>query len=570
MSCSIPKTFVNNSNSLKDAVVLLGNLFSYSVDNDVSWLKASPFNDTPNLYLNVWESYILDSYLVVGGLSVIITILLSFCHFSKLRKRLIDTLETLDASISDENNVFLYHFGNATEIIFEWYCLMLAVILSIVYYIGSNQYQCGRLTGHFSIVYFNSVHVLLQSLIVGIIGMINIVILYQLYKFEVKTSNAAKKCKTKYLQDAQEDNERSCLSTIWIILYLLTIFLNFLYIASHTLPSHNILNMQVKYDYIFGYSLSLVLAISNIYIVPQMVDTCNCRMSKHRTVIIAIFRSLISIIFPMIWSFIFLNECGHYWSLLWNECVNDASSFDYYDSFLELFSLDGNVTLQLSTHQSVCATNKLSDIDINKCFRAFLDFWVPLIAAKLIFVIVNPWIILYVKGKKWDQYWKLLICKMCCKCRTRIDRNGNNGQDKDLSVVINDRDYDIVNDIDRKQSMVRTILIDSQYGLIVTKVELSIVFGIIAPFVMAIAALSCMSNFYAHYIFFSKFPNMRAVDVQNMFPSLFIFISVLLEQFLILVFCYSFFQEYLITVLIVLFAISDFVYIGYHYRSKLL
>ena len=103
--------------------------------------------------------------------------------------------------------------------------------------------------------------------------------------------------------------------------------------------------------------------------------------------------------------------------------------------------------------------------------------------------------------------------------------------------------------------------IDAQYGLITTKIELSIIFGIFAPFLFLIAAASAVSNFYAYYVMLNKLPNARIVGgMSNPVPVKFIFCSVVFQQFLVIVFCQSFFHQWILFCMIALFVLSDILY----------
>ena len=157
LSCDMSKTFINNSLSssysiLNDSVILIGNNFEYDTNEQVQWMKGENFTLTSNLYLTPTDILLL--YLTImlpSSLSAILmTIFHTFRHFcEKYQKHKQfsqlsgDTLGTL--------------VGQASNIIFEWYHFVWAIVASMFwYFIASSYFECGRITSKTGIVYYES------------------------------------------------------------------------------------------------------------------------------------------------------------------------------------------------------------------------------------------------------------------------------------------------------------------------------------------------------------------------------------------------------------------------------
>ena len=673
LSCQVPNDFIldgsgntngnGNAKKLKHVLILLGNLFTYNTG--IKWLEnSSSFSDALNLYLTTSQIYPLYVYISVAGIGVIVAMLLYLFHIRKLRAQYTmdmierksilwqaynydnETVEDVHVDNKSRNkmqhigsaheedidtNIFLFHFDNAMGITFSWYHLIIAVILCFFYYIGADYYECGRITGHLSMIYFDSKNELKQLLVAVFIILLNAFILLKLFYFEKESnqlnaamgninnnngSNLRMSLHSTYDELANynynNENHNRCKPSviIWILLYLLTILFTLAYIVLHTLPQHNILhiNVQSTYDYVIYYLLSISLALSNIYVVPRMVDTCYCLgCSTNRGIIIAIFRSFTSFIFPFIFSIIFLNDCGHYWSNLWQECENNSqyeNSFNWRTNYTVSSGVD-YVPLSVSTHRGVCHKKSWTSIDSNQCYRSFLDLWIPLIAAKLLVVIINPWVILWFKIKfnhlypntkrqrksttiatkqnekkqigaigASDDRRSLIKTQVAAAVATteheNINRAKRNSNPINYNYSFNSKEsvgganykfttgtnVSMTSNVEERQ----TVFIDAQYGLLATKIELCVIFGMFAPFLFGIAALSAMSNFYAYLTLVNKFKHVRIYDAFNVFPAVFVFCSVIVAQCLMVMFCWSFFHWLILGVMIAVFALLDIIY----------
>lgn len=185
------------------------------------------------------------------------------------------------------------------------------------------------------------------------------------------------------------------INIVWMFCYLLSIVLTCFCIITTNLPENNVLNINNEYAYdVIHYSLLFVLAITNIYVIPKVVniytDNCKC-CDDNKHVIIFILRSINSVLIPLIVSIMFLNGCGKYWTKLWITCIDDSQSFNYYYNFYtKPYTINTslhfvtwrafNQTYQISTSDTVCAVNNNILIDIiygnenQSCLRQFLVF----------------------------------------------------------------------------------------------------------------------------------------------------------------------------------------------------
>ena len=491
---------------------------------------------------------------------------------------------------------------------------------------------CGRILSHFGLIYFqfnndnnNLTNDYTTQMIVAIIMVLtfvlfNVYLLYYFYNIN--------KIQNNYKHQWQLENEINCNSNsdnlnfwtasnddddnhsnyncnctigtffkiiLWMVLYLSGIGLTIFYIILHTLPKHNILSVNEDWQlYPLQYSLSFMLALTSTYVVPRFVDSCISKPKiKLRVYIVFVLRSMLSFAVPFVTSFLFLGECGKYWTQLWNECTDDPTSFDY----TQIFNI-GIVTqkIKLLNHGTVCSTNvnynNICNINFNYCIRQFLDFWMPVITLKLILFIFNPFVYLFIKfyniDKKVNLFWSF-ICQCKCKCgRTSVkqqdivDNELENSNDDELSefnghklgAARTDTDHDkkLINahvyesSLSRqKEKDKRDVNIDSQYVLLATKLELCIVFAMISPYLFVIISVAMITNGYCYQIMIKKYKwkiNNQLFSIQQ-FPIQLLFFSVLVEQGLLIVLSLDMFDQFkwIVFCLAVSFVIVDVVFL---------
>ena len=137
------------------------------------------------------------------------------------------------------------------------------------------------------------------------------------------------------------------------------------------------------------------------------------KMSIH-PILVMFLRSLQSIIIPFGISLFMLQDCGRYWTQLWNQCLSDKNSFDktiVAEVVTHLISTSFSVNVL--RHDQVCSVRSIWDVNINKCFRQFLGNGVGnIILPKILILIINPFIILFSHTYQIRTKLKRLLC--CC------------------------------------------------------------------------------------------------------------------------------------------------------------
>ena len=336
------------------------------------------------------------------------------------------------------------------------------------------------------------------------------------------------------------------------------------YFIFHTLPKHNIFHINNEYErYIIDYSFVFILTLTSVYIVPGLINSLkNIQLcNNNRSYFILFFRSLLSIVIPFVMSVIFLNHCGRYWTKLWIDCTgsNIRQKFNY-NIAIKGASIDAS--------ESVCGVKSWNNINYNSCLREFLDYWIPILTAKLILLIVNPFLLLIVK--KYHLKPKLNCC-CCCKLGEH-SITGVRKQDRQVDDVINKQlvkernsldghEYDrwgVQNGLSDKRNVV---LVDSAYSMIGTKLEICIVFGMISPMILFVACVALISSYYAFKIMIVKLNFNIRIRGKYHFPVYSLFVSVIIQQLLVLLFGFDNFGYYIWIVFGICLAVIDVVYL---------
>lgn len=306
-----------------------------------------------------------------------------------------------------------------------------------------------------------------------------------------------------------------------LICYLVVLLLTILYCIIENLPDHNVLNLNstalrdlVKYATQFG------IVCVNIYGVPKLVDACKFVIclgiqDKYQVYINSLLRSILAVIIPFIVSLMMLQDCGKYWTGLWDKCGNKN---DLSVSFENVRYDVEDITLM--RYNQICPVNSIwySSESDSKCMRSFWDFWIPVMVVKFISLIVNPWAMLVVQHWNIDIMVKehLTACKIarisiCCAggCESEADdSNVDSKSEKLLELKPTEKensDRDDVNDNDRKHMDQtdkdgRKVEINSEYAMIATKLELVIIFSLISPFIIGFVVLALLSNYCCYYV----------------------------------------------------------------------
>ena len=206
------------------------------------------------------------------------------------------------------------------------------MMLSGVYYAGSFYYTCGRFTSHFSLTYFNSNSIALQSCVAIILIFIQIIFLQTLFflskkwnvnvlnkialdldknaskikinsKSNLKSSSSRERnrklnnisntnhktfpsqtsSQVQKMRDRQIEREsyqkcqiyisNCCWALLWITGYLLSLLMTIFCIIAENLPNDNTLDLSQSTAKTLLYSIAFILTLTSIYITPRMADS---------------------------------------------------------------------------------------------------------------------------------------------------------------------------------------------------------------------------------------------------------------------------------------------------------
>lgn len=273
-------------------------------------------------------------------------------------------------------------FGNVFTII-------IVCGLTLIYYLQSNYYQCGKIISHFSLTYTycntsNDCTLWNPVITCGLIVLFNMIVLHQLNKlnkFELEPVNKSN-IAINYNITPQESQLQSALlnahdrddinsdsrtrtsqengaiiiddklqhSTadvrctvkeigkfcVWFVVFLILNTFTVLYTIINYTPNNNIFNVTQKswFIQVLKYVLVFILFVNNSQIIPHVVDSSlklvqpNSRL-KIRTFGVTILRCVGTIIIPFIVSYYIINDCGKLWIRFWNPCAEDKNSFNY-------------------------------------------------------------------------------------------------------------------------------------------------------------------------------------------------------------------------------------------------
>ena len=611
LSCKLPKHLIanmNNNNNLTLSLTILGNLFNLNDPKQYNWIN-NYFKNASNLYLTHFDDLILYGYLIITGISVFIVVLYKTYQLVQNRKQLQNDLST--ANVKDQDNhkqrrliddefgrdrtysfsvqsdyvrdervlqteikiAFLQILNAYFGIVSHWLILVVFTILTVIYYVYSTFYQCGKITSHFSLAYFEFSDT--NNDIVSTVICISLILIFVIFNgyilcclFKMKQTQQKLLLLQPGKRDCQSQSNgfsirKLLLCVIWFGLYLLGILFTILHSISAYLPTNNSLGIDYDWQkYSLKYSLVLVLYVTSTYITPFFIDSLiglvnNQYIKKlsqnYRSFLIMFLRTILTIIIPFITSIFILNDCGRYWATFWNQC-NDENSFDY-DIAVSVEIDSANLVQHINAleHSDVCNINTINNINITQCLRQFFDYWIVIVTGNLVLVAINPFIILIVKKYDLDivmknvlHYIRIRFCK-CCACK----KNKNE-------------------DVGMSHERGRVIEIDSEYSSLQTKLELWIVFSVISPYLVIIISLSLMTNYIGYYIMINQM-GFRVINWNNAyFPFILLFISCLMEQVLIVAFLFDIFNHighgWLLSIMIICFVLMDIVYIGANVR----
>ena len=310
-----------------------------------------------------------------------------------------------------------------------------------------------------------------------------------------------------YSYEIQQQNAVYTLSVflLYITLYAIGLITTIFYFICDALPVNN--RMKFFRDHEMRIALltrgcSFVLAISSSIVVPRLIDSlsymCNCLgKPKRRTWLILGLRTFNSIILPVISSFVFLDDCLAGWRRLWSDCGpknnNLNVGLNLYD---EIYSYDDKRILHVPININIIDKKDVCDFKMNnwdQCIRSFMYNWSDVITWKLIWTIFIPFLV--VLEKKIKQY----IVKKC-NCLKRF--------------------------IDTK------IKIESEYCMLISKIEIIIAYSFQTPLILPIGIISIYLNklCYGFILNKLKWELKSYFNMHISFPVIFLSVGIILGQ----------------------------------------
>ena len=615
LSCKLNKNFATISNGITNmnsnrsnspsihGLLLLGNMFEFPHNNpkSIDILDNSPFITATNLYITSYENIIDITYLSCSALCLLLIIILKCKDI--LTKSVWQHYNYGDHELKHK---FLDNIKFVFSILSNWVVIINIVCLSVMYYLSNHYYECGQYISHWNLTYLMDTSEPLNSNLGSIILICNfitfyIVILTYLFYwrfyfgnyndsddqlpiheniFDLTTSPESRSInfKNSAVDDSSCDEDdnintkannllTTCYSilmlSLWIGCYGIGCISVIIYVIKQTLPTDNIFEVfgdngseSKLMDYILDYMVAVLLTIINVLVVPRMVDQlfcvlgscCSCINYQYcRSQLMLSFRSMITIIIPLMASVIFLNDCGNYWTKLWKPCLNENDSFDY--SFST--SIYPSIHVTLSTHTSICYVKDFGHLltkqQLNKCLRSYFDHWVPVITAKLLLFIINPFILYFGKKHQIDDKFKMIANKCCCGCCKCLRP--------------------------KKQ---KSIMIETEYAVISTKLDICIMFALVAPHIIPLTAFALYTNWIVYSWLATKLnwkfvngnmnlkePDQMTTnnDIYVQYPIFGLISSVVCSQCLLTLFYSHFVDSKLVVVLSVMFGAMDLLFV---------
>ena len=426
-----------------------------------------------------------------------------------------------ESSDKSDSQVFFGQIRQLSGYFHNIVVLVLVIVLTVLYWIGSTYYECGNATSHFSLTYFNSHSLFLQTCICVVLVVFNALILFGIHKLK---SNDNTNTNTNN-NNKNNSKKRSIIGLIyslfWLCGYLFTILFSIAYILSSNLPNDNTLNIDTDFWASNGvkYAFVLLLSLSNAMIVPGFVrslkDHMCCQRMIHTSTIIFILRTLQTIVIPFVVSILLLNKCGKYWTTLWKPCVVESKSWQFGEewdtTFKESRTVSVNFTLLIpeSTSDDMCNTRSNS---VNLCLREFFDTWGDIILSKAVLLIFMPFVIVCLKT---------LVKKMW-----------------------------------RQQTKIKT---DSEYTMLASKCEIIIIFACVYPILIPICGVGILCNVYTFDFALSR---LKWSLVHSPFSFDVLFYSVLCEEVVLVCFMWSLFPYSLMIFMICCFGVCDIGFIA--------
>ena len=482
LSSTLPKKLIKSTNITP--IALTGNLFTINTENQIpEWMANSRFvNEADQLYIHSIDLIMNGIILIIGIICFILVIIKQKYDLFRLRYSdiaFLEDIKRIDAFINDKKLLFITF-------------LLLVIYPAINFFIGSY-YSSPPILSFFCLYFFDKDNLAIQSILCFLIVCYNYVSIdmvlniiqntfnhsYQIQeeiiisgikhsfrdtfdyvpmvdmnsnyinhhkRTRLESTNKGRKCKNR------------CMCIIYTILYGLSILFLLLYILSESLPNDNVLQIKDAYRKLLSFFIYFIMAVNTSIITPKFVNAIlnllNLSEFSNKSKVIMILRTLSTIVIPLICSFILQSNCGNGWVLYWNPCIYEKESFDMSSEVISNSNYGYNYAsnVVVSTKESVCSIVSYPNIKWNKCLRTFLFKWCNVLMIKMIIMFFMPLVIVLIKTIK--------------------DKISDTSQHK--------------------------IVIDSEFSMIVTKMEYVLAFGVFVPLIYPVIIIS-LNSFIVFY-----------------------------------------------------------------------
>eukprot|EP01083_Nonionella_stella_P003977 11446_1 len=546
-SCLMAKNFTRD-HDLK-LMVLPSNYFMLNVD-DTPWMNFSFFTTSHALFNSSWD--IARGY-IIGFAALISTAVLSIAWTNNCCVNCLSCVcEQNDRKSHFDKKIMRIIHSNGKK-----YAIAIVILVS-VYAINCKFFECVLFIDRLSFAfYYTDPHVdgpLWSVLIDSIVCLLWIVLCWSLCN-GIYSVGVTQRSQSRVRKHASVTDRDCCLIStfvLWLFLYSYLVVLVAMYIISSSLPSDNIPHISPSNVRLLEMSMSVVLATCNSFVVPKLVSAFYqviylkepqdsfIFMSTYRPRIIFLLRSLTAVTLPFILSLWLLHDCGRGWTRFWSKCWIEHSELNIKTNIpLEIpgnngvsaYSFADFISINLLKSDDICGTFSVWKINWNKCLRQFSSTWIIILIQKVIIMHFMPIFVIGFKLLRWR-------IRKALKMATAI------------------------------------IIIDKEYAMILSKLEIMIVYAWIFPLLIPLTITSITFNIlFYEFIISEKGKELCGVEwilkpnnqVLN-FPLNvnLLWISVLFAQLLVAVFASVIFDSSHSTILcfflIVMWIIMDLIY----------
>eukprot|EP01084_Bolivina_argentea_P054744 100385_1 len=421
LSGTLPSNLYNTMRCNVTPILLRGNLFTIPLEKDIpEWMNQSQFKNARQLYLTLYD--IIKNWIVV-----IIAVL---CYILILVKKQYQLIP--DSNIAFIQNIKLIDLYLNNNIL-----LLLLFVLSIFYAFSCSYYSSSPILSYFSLFFFQN-----ENIIINII-LLCLFILYNIFTINITIKIIKETLKNNHnlkysinIKQNKESFEMVSLTKrlitsnelkqnggkysyvvlkfiVYAVLLIFSVSMLILYILLESLPNNNVLKITEIYQKLISFSIAFIVAINTSIIIPRF--TCSffevfrcCKWMKNKNKMIMILRTISTIIIPLIFSFLLLNNCGNGWTKVWKPCLKHQSNvgssvfnitYILQSDLLNVYNIPPT-KLQVLTKSDVCSSLSFNVINWNKCIRTFLFKWSNILIIKFMITFFIPICIIITKTIK--------------------------------------------------------------------------------------------------------------------------------------------------------------------------